>query len=73
MRVCGTWGHNSVVDLKVMGYKLDLMILEFFPNLNNSIILYIHCGQEGGIPKPALPSFYPSSSQGHYEVNVLDF
>lgn len=65
---CGTWGHGSVVDLEVLGYQLGLMILECFPTLNNFMILYIQCGQEDGIPKPVLPSFYQSSSQEHYEL-----
>ena len=36
----GTWGHGLVVDLAVLGLRLDSMILKVFSNLNDSMILY---------------------------------
>lgn len=36
---CGSGGHGLVVELAVLGYWLDLMILAVFPNCNGSVIL----------------------------------
>lgn len=49
---CGTWNHGLVVALTVLGERLDLMILEGFFNLNDSIILLVfpqgaHCCTTG--------------------------
>jgi len=35
---CGTWGHG-LVGMVVFGWWLDLMILEVFSSLNDSMIL----------------------------------
>jgi len=37
---CGTSGHG-LLDMVVLGGQLDLMILEVFSNLNDSMILSI--------------------------------
>jgi len=37
---CGTWGHD-LAGMGVLGWRLDLMILEVFSNLNVSMILWI--------------------------------
>ncbi|KAK4825110.1 LOW QUALITY PROTEIN: hypothetical protein QYF61_024001 [Mycteria americana] len=36
---CGAQGHGLVVDLAVLGLRLDSMILKVFSNLNDSLIL----------------------------------
>jgi len=36
---CGAWEHGLVVDLEVLGERLDLMILKVFSNLNDARIL----------------------------------
>lgn len=36
---CGTWGHGLLVAMAVVGEWLDLMILEDFPNYNDSVML----------------------------------
>lgn len=33
------YGHSLVVHMAVLGYQLNLMALEIFSNLNNSVIL----------------------------------
>jgi len=34
-----SYGHGLVVDLAVLGYQFDSMILRVFSNLNDSMIL----------------------------------
>lgn len=40
---CDTWGHGLVVAFIALGEWLDLMLLEVFSNLNNSMILHFYC------------------------------
>lgn len=35
---CGTWGHESVVALAVLGACLASMVLELCSSLNDSVI-----------------------------------
>lgn len=39
LRGCGTWGHGPLVALAVLEAGLDVMVLEGFSNLNNSVVL----------------------------------
>ena len=49
---CGTSGHG-LADMVVLGWWLDLMILEVFSNLNDSIILC--CGGYGCVSHRSSP------------------
>lgn len=39
LRRFGTWGYGSAMGLAVLNLWLELVILESFSNLNNSLIL----------------------------------
>jgi len=41
MSGCGTWGHGLVVDLVVLDLQLNLMILQVFSSLNDSLMLFV--------------------------------